>query len=175
MSAERRLLDLFAAAFSPTIIKKRGVNLANTNPEPIVDSPFSSWKADHVGLRSSDFDSAVSWYRQHFDFRLMSHWEIKGTHYGYLSPATDDASRIELIAGPEIHNRPNTDPSTGFGLAGWHHLCFRVTDVANSIGELRRRGVQIVMEPTEVKDANIKFALFSDPWGNVFEVVQALR
>jgi catechol 2,3-dioxygenase-like lactoylglutathione lyase family enzyme len=59
-------------------------------------------------------------------------------------------------------------------VAGWHHLCFKVCSVDQSVAALRSRGVRIVGEPRNVPALGLRFAFFCDPWGNLFELTEAL-
>ena len=146
------------------------------NFDKVTQGPFSSWKGDHICLRATNFDDAVAWYQAKLNFRLMSSWKIGEMSFGFLSPAADDATKMELIAGPSIEaGSGSSDPATSFKRSGWHHFCFRVDDVHKAIDELKRRGVNIVTEPRDVKEIASRFALFSDPWGNVMEVIQSIK
>ncbi|MBD8655982.1 VOC family protein [Oxalobacteraceae sp. CFBP 13730] len=138
-------------------------------------SPFTSWRGDHVGLRVPDFDTAVAWYRGTLDFRLIRTMVLGEKTLAFLAPASDDSFRIELIAGPGCAPRPAYDQLIDtHAVAGWHHLCLRVEDVDAAIGELRRRAVRIVSEPRDATGLALRFAFFSDPWGNLIELTQPL-
>ena len=130
-------------------------------------------------LPAANFHDAVAWYQGKLDFRLMSSWtigEIGEMSFGFLSLAADDAMKMESIAGPRIEARfGSSDPATSFKRSGWHNFCFRVDDVDEAIYELKRRGVNIVTESRDVNEIASRFALFSDPWGNVIEVIQSIE
>jgi len=53
-------------------------------------------------------------------------------------------------------------------------MCFRVDSVQDTVDELKRRGVTIISEPHDVAAMWLRHALFADPWGNLFEVIQSL-
>lgn len=138
-------------------------------------SPFASWKGDHVGIRVPDFDAAAAWYREALDFRVMHTMPLGEKTLAFLSPAADDGFRIEFIAGPGCSERPAFEQLTEtHGVGGWHHLCLSVDDVETSVAELKQRGVRIVSEPRDVPALKLKFAFFSDPWGNLFELTQPI-
>jgi catechol 2,3-dioxygenase-like lactoylglutathione lyase family enzyme len=95
--------------------------------------------------------------------------------FGYLSPATNQDFSFELLAGPGADSRPQFDDLNGsFKLSGWHHVCLRVESIRDTVDELKRRGVKIVGEPHDVAAMRSRLAFFADPWGNLFEVLQAL-
>ena len=143
----------------------------STNPT----SPFTSWRGDHVGLRVPDFDTAAAWYTGTLDFRLIRTMALGEKTLAFLAPASDESFCIELIAGPGCAPRAAFDQlSDTHAVAGWHHLCLRVDDVDAAIGELRRRDVRIVSEPRDAPGLALRFAFFSDPWGNLIELTQPL-
>lgn len=135
-------------------------------------SPFSSWWLNHTSLRVPDFDAAVRWYAQTLDFRLLHSWEYRdGITFGYLSPAVDNHVRIELMGGPGAAPKaPYSDLNNSLSLYGFHHVGFRVDDVDEAVRALKARGVTILSEPVDFQACNRRFAVFCDPWGNVFEV-----
>lgn len=137
--------------------------------------PFGSWKGQHAGIRVPDFEAAVAWYTEKLGFRLRQSSVADQTTLGFLSPVADDSFGLELLANPAGAERPAyADLSGSHNLMGWHHICFRADDVSVEIEELRRRGVAIVSEPFEVAALGICFAFFADPWGNLFELLQAV-
>jgi catechol 2,3-dioxygenase-like lactoylglutathione lyase family enzyme len=148
---------------------------ATTSPSLHTPSPFASWKIEHAGIRVPDFDAAVAWYTEKLDFRVTHNWLQGDKTFGFISPAADDRFSFELVAGPGAANRPAfSDLGTSLKLSGWHHRCFRVDSVHDTIAELKRRGVTIVSEPRDVVEIGRRFAFFTDPWGNLFEVIQAI-
>lgn len=151
------------------------MTISTTFAEINAASPFASWKGDHVGIRVPDFDTAASWYRETLDFRVTHTMPLGEKTLAFLSPPTDNSFRIEFIAGPGCIGRPSFDQlQDTHSIGGWHHLCLRAESVDASIFELRRRGVRIVSEPKDVPALGIRFAFFSDPWGNLFELSQPI-
>ncbi|WP_337182442.1 VOC family protein [Shinella sp.] len=145
------------------------------SPAPDVSSPFASMGGDHVGVRVADYDAAVAWYKEKLDFRLMGKTEASGVIWAFLAPPNDDRFMIELAAGPGAQDRATPKDLHGtLGLHGWHHLCFRVDSVDDTLEELRRRGVPTLAGPMEVAEINRRFAFFADPWGNVIELTQPI-
>jgi catechol 2,3-dioxygenase-like lactoylglutathione lyase family enzyme len=139
-------------------------------------SPFTSMKGDHVGVRVPDFDAAIAWYTEKLDFRVMHSWPYGDMKLAYVAPAVDDGFRIELLAGDGAADRPGyEDLGDSLTLSGWHHICIRVDSTDDTVEELRRRGVTIVTEPFDLPDISRRLAFFSDPWGNLFELTQAIN
>ena len=142
-----------------------------TNPS----SPFSSWRGDHVGIRVPDFDAAAAWYTGTLDFRIIRTMALGEKTLAFLAPACNDSFHIEFIAGPGCSPRPEYEQLIDtHQVAGWHHLCMRVDDVDAAIKELKRREVRIVSEPRDVPGLALRFAFFSDPWGNLIELAQTI-
>jgi catechol 2,3-dioxygenase-like lactoylglutathione lyase family enzyme len=138
-------------------------------------SPFASWKGDHVGIRVPDFDAAAAWYTSKLDFRLTHTMPLGEKTLAFLSPAADESFRIEFIAGPGCTARPDFEQLADTHVTGgWHHFCLRVDDVDAAIAELERRGVRIVSAARDVPGLGLRFAFFSDPWGNLIELTQPL-
>jgi catechol 2,3-dioxygenase-like lactoylglutathione lyase family enzyme len=146
-----------------------------TAPPANPSSPFASWKGDHAGLRVPDFEAAATWYRETLDFRVMQTMRLGEKTLAFLCPAQDESFRIEFVAGPGCVPRPAYEHLIDtHNVAGWHHICFKVDSVDRSIAVLRDRGVRIVSEPRDVPPLGLRFAFFSDPWGNLFELSEAL-
>jgi catechol 2,3-dioxygenase-like lactoylglutathione lyase family enzyme len=147
----------------------------STSPAAVPTSPFSSWKGDHAGIRVPDFDAAATWYRETLDFRVMQTMVLGEKTLAFLCPAVDETFRIEFIAGPGCTPRPKFEQlSDTHSVGGWHHICFKVDSVDQSIAELKSRSVRIVSEPRDAPSLGLRFAFFCDPWGNLFELSEAL-
>ena len=142
------------------------------SPTAKISSPFASWRVDHAGIRVPDFDEAVAWYTSTLDFRLLKSVSIGKLTFGFIAPAADDSFSFEILAGPGAAERPRyEDFHDSYKLSGWHHLGIRVEDVDAAVEELRRRCVKIVSEPYDVPVLGLRLAFFSDPWGNLLEVI----
>lgn len=151
------------------------MTMPNVFPSAKTSSPFTSMKGDHAGIRVPDFDAAVAWYTEKLDFRVMHTWPYGDMKLAYVAPPVDDGFRIELLAGAGATDRPGyTDLGDSLALSGWHHICIRVDSTDDTVEELRRRGVTIVTEPFDLPDISRRLAFFSDPWGNLFELTQAI-
>jgi len=146
-----------------------------TSPAADTSSPFASCKVEHMGIRVPDFDAAVAWYTEKLDFRLTHSLSLGDLTYTFISTAADESFSFELVAGPGAASRPPyQDLRASLKLSGWHHMCFRVDNVQDTVDELKRRGVTIISEPHDVAAMGLRLAFFADPWGNLFEVIQSL-
>ena len=66
------------------------------------------------------------------------------------------------------------DLHDSYNMSGWHHPGFSVDSVDTVIDELKRRDVTVASEPHDVPAMGLRVAFFADPWGNLFEVIQAI-
>jgi glyoxylase I family protein len=147
----------------------------NTQTTPHASSPLASLKINHAAIRVPDFGTAVAWYADKLDFRLKQSVSVAGLSFGFLYPAGDDSFHFELLAGPGAAERPTyKDLHDSYNMSGWHHPGFNVDSVDAVIGELKRRDVTIVNEPHDVPAMGLRVAFFTDPWGNLFEVIQSI-
>lgn len=151
--------------------------MSTSSPAIASSSPFANWRFEHAAIRVPDFEAAVAWYSDKLDFRLIKSSPLGDKLYGFLiAPAVDAAFIVELVAGPGADNRPAYDNlGSSLKLLGLHHLGFRVDSVDDAISELKRRHVSIVSEAHDVPNLSLRVAFFADPWGNLFEVIQAMK
>ena len=147
-----------------------------TPPAVASPNPFASWRFEHAAIRVPDFETAVAWYTEKLDFRLVKSSPLNDKTYGFLVGAADDSGfSIELIAGTGAESRPAyADLGSSLNLSGLHHLAFRVGSVDEIIAELQFRRVKIVSEAHDVPQLGLRVAFFADPWGNLFEVIQVM-
>ena len=134
-------------------------------------------KGHHVAVRVPSFEAAVAWYTQKLDFRVVHQWPYADQKLAHLAPANDNDFFIEILGDgnpPPVPKPVYTDLGDSLRLAGYHHFCINVDDMARSVAELRRRGVQIVTEPFELPVIGRKLAFIADPFGNLIELAQVL-
>lgn len=135
----------------------------------------SSWKANHAGVRVEDIDTAIAWYVETLDFRLVRRWSLGEKVFGWLSPTGSDNFIVELLGDFGTNHRfSKEDLGAGLTQSFRSHVGFQVESVDNTIAELRRRGVTIVGEPHNVEEVSRRVAFFVDPWGNLFEATETI-
>jgi catechol 2,3-dioxygenase-like lactoylglutathione lyase family enzyme len=113
----------------------------------------------HTGFTVSDIERSLTFYRDVLGLRLVKRqtgtapylatvtgFEGVRLEIALLQPA-DGGSMLELLQYVS-HPAPATDRATN--RPGNGHLCFKVDDVRGAGAELRRRGVTLVSEPTEI-------------------------
>jgi catechol 2,3-dioxygenase-like lactoylglutathione lyase family enzyme len=150
--------------------------MSTAAPSVDTSSPFASWKFEHAAIRVPNFDAAVAWYSEKLDFRLVKSSPLGDKVYGFMtSPAVEVSFMVEFITGSGAENRPTyEDLSSSLKLSGYHHVAFRVNSVDEAIAELKHRGVTIISEAHDVPKLNLRVGFFTDPWGNLFEVIHTM-
>src|SRR6185295_6150867 len=145
-------------------------------PNTNYSSPFASMKGNHVAVRVPNLYEAKTWYSEKLDFRVVHEWTFGELQLAYMAAPTDDTFFLELIGGGSpIPERPYEDLGDSLQAAGFHHLCYMVESVDETLIELKKRGVTIVNEAFELPDISRRLAFFADPWGNLLELAEVLR
>jgi catechol 2,3-dioxygenase-like lactoylglutathione lyase family enzyme len=140
--------------------------------------------AYHTGFTVSDIERSVAFYRDVLGMRLVRRqtgtapylakvtgFEGVRLEIALLQPA-DGGSMLELLQYVS-HPAPATDRATN--RPGNAHLCFKVDDLRTACAELRRQGVTLVSEPTEITagaHAGGWAVYFRDPDGFTLELYQ---
>ena len=140
-------------------------------------SPFADMKGHHVAVRTPDLASALAFYVEKLDFRVIAQWAYADEQLAYVAPATDDHFYVEILGGGEpvpTEVRPYTDLADSLKYRGYHHFCLNVSSVEETVAKLRARGVTIVTEPFVLPAISRKLAFFCDPFGNLIELAEVL-
>jgi catechol 2,3-dioxygenase-like lactoylglutathione lyase family enzyme len=142
----------------------------------------------HTALRVTDVDAAVAWYRDVLGLTVLSPpYRMEGEEItrdmGELVPApvvvkaaivgiADDDRVIEVIEYPEVDPGAPAAPSvTGLGFT---HVGLVCDDIVATRAALEADGVQfLVAGIAEV--AGLRTTWFTDPWSNVFILVEKVR
>ncbi|WP_428032542.1 VOC family protein [Ancylobacter sp.] len=146
-------------------------------PAANTSSPFADMRGHHVAVRTPGLETALRWYVEKLDFRVVARWDYADEKLAYLAPATDDRFYVEILGGGEPAPqdvRPYTDLGDSLTYAGYHHFCLNVASVDATVAALRARGVMIVTEPFELPAISRRLAFFADPFGNLIELAEIL-
>jgi catechol 2,3-dioxygenase-like lactoylglutathione lyase family enzyme len=113
----------------------------------------------HTGFTVSDIERSLTFYRDVLGLSLVKRqtgtapylatvtgFEGVRLEIALLQPA-DGGSMLELLQYVS-HPAPATDRATN--RPGNGHLCFKVDDVRGACAELKRRGVALISEATEI-------------------------
>jgi lactoylglutathione lyase len=124
-------------------------------------------KIDYAMVTVSDMDRAVKFYRDALGFTLRfqsegwTEFETGGTTlalHGGGKPASPDARNT--AEGP---------------VAGTIALGFSVSNLDETVGKLKSRGVRFVMEPTLRAEERIKLAVCIDPDGTALSIAEPIK
>ncbi|MDJ1502312.1 VOC family protein [Xanthocytophaga agilis] len=144
-------------------------------PPKNTQSVFANMRGAHVALRVPNYDKTKKWYMEKLDFRLLHEWPFGNLQLAYLAPANDDTFWIELLAGGNPEPKTSyRDLNESLHPAGYHHICMDVKSVDDTLAQLRNRGVTILGEAFDLPVIGKRLGFFSDLWGNVIELSEAL-
>lgn len=136
---------------------------------------LSTARVAHVALRIGDRDAGIAWYRDKLGMRVVRAFDLNGMTFTEMAMEGTDPFRLELVSGEGAEERPgNGDLYDSFRLHGWHHLGVWVDDVDQSVAELKARDIRVVLDPVDNNHWSVRVAFFTDPWGNVIELLQTL-
>jgi catechol 2,3-dioxygenase-like lactoylglutathione lyase family enzyme len=143
----------------------------------------------HTAVRVADVDAAVEWYRDVLGMTVLSPpYRMEGDaitrDMGELVPAPvvvkaaivgvdGESDRVlEVIEYPEVACAAPPEPSVT--QLGFTHVGLVCDDVVATRAELEARGVRfLVASVAEV--AGLVTTWFTDPWNNVFILVEKVR
>ncbi len=146
------------------------------NPPLNTASPLRSMKANHVAVRVPDLAQAIQWYADKLDFRFVHEWVFGDLKLAYLAAPNDDSFWLELIGGGAPDKKAAyADLGESLQPAGYHHLCFAVDSVDETLVELKQRNVRIVSEAFTLPSISRRLAFFADPWSNLIELAQVIE
>jgi glyoxylase I family protein len=140
-------------------------------------SPFSDMRGHHVAVRTTTLAEAKGFYVGKLDFRVIAEWAFADEQLAYLAPPTDDHFYIEVLGGGDklpTGVRTYADLGDSLKYGGYHHFCLTVSNVDETLAQLRARGVHIVAEPFILPAISRKLAFFADPFGNLIELAEVL-
>jgi methylmalonyl-CoA/ethylmalonyl-CoA epimerase len=104
----------------------------------------SEWILDHIAFACTDFEKAKALYTGLFSYVLDGEEVIRdqGLHVMFLRPSASNGPLIELL-------KP-LDESSGISSflskrgEGFHHICYRVNDLGESIELAKQHGLHIL-------------------------------
>lgn len=136
---------------------------------------LSKARVAHVALRIGDREAGIAWYRDKLGMRVVRAFDLNGMTFTEMAMAGTDPFRLELVSGEGAQKRPGTgDLYDSFRLNGWHHLGVWVDDVDEAVAELKARDITVVLDPVDNAHWSVRVAFFTDPWGNVIELLQSI-
>jgi catechol 2,3-dioxygenase-like lactoylglutathione lyase family enzyme len=144
------------------------------------EGPGAITHLDYATVMVKDQEAARRFYTEVLGFEVADDERV-GTNVRWLTVRPRGAqSKLVLYTDPEAHDHGAAEDdccgSGGCGCCGsmdyaWTGMVMATDDIEASFHDLRSRGVKFLQAP-EQKPWGVKDALFSDPDGNVFNLVQ---
>jgi methylmalonyl-CoA/ethylmalonyl-CoA epimerase len=128
-------------------------------------------KPHHCAMSVPDIERSIAWYREMLGFSLEKRGTLPaiGAEVAFLLKGE---FRIELfeVPGAEVLPASRRVPNQDLRTHGTKHIAFAVEDILATIDVLRRKGVAIAMEPTNIEGTRVAF--INDNNGNLIEFVE---
>ena len=104
-----------------------------------------SFKVDHIHLKAVDVEETAKWYVDKIGAKITFEGKFKGSKVYYFDISGFNFIVFGQLEGEEGDNAPN-QPSlrTRFGT---DHFGFAVDNMAETVADLRAKGVTILEEP----------------------------
>ena len=120
----------------------------------------------HVAIITSDYARSKIFYTETLGLRVIAETYREARQSHKLDLALPDDSQIELFSFPSPQPRPSRPEACGL-----RHLAFAVSDIAECVHELERKGVSV--EPLRVDElTGRRYTFFCDPDGLPLELYE---
>ncbi|MDP9380573.1 MAG: VOC family protein [Chloroflexota bacterium] len=119
----------------------------------------------HVAIFTRDLPRMEEFYTQTLGMPVTRRWDDVNIVFIDVG-----STQIELIGRESIEGEQHPRP-IGQGV-GINHLALRVGNTEEAFRELVEKGVSVLREPSDFQ--TVRIAFFTDPDGNVLELVQEL-
>ena len=119
----------------------------------------------HIAIQTHDVAALEAFYTKQLGFAVTKRWEAVGIVF-----VNAGSTQIELVPKDAAPGDPGPH-ELGQG-TGINHIAIHVASTDAAFAELKEQGVTILREPKDFQD--IRIAFFSDPDGNVLELVEEL-
>ena len=131
---------------------------------------------DHLGIITNDLQKSVEFYTDVLGFSISAKIEMDDAGFSAIF-VEKNGSKIELMGyRGEIPKRSEgIEIKLGGGSIPINdHITFTVDDIANTVAELKEKGVEFCLEPINL-EGGMKLASFKDPNGVLIELVEHPR
>lgn len=120
----------------------------------------------HIAVITRNMEEMERFYTQTLGLPVTKRWDDAGIIFVDVG-----STQIELIGRGTVEGE--TQPhAVGQGV-GINHIALQVIDTDAAFEELREKGVSVLREPSNFQ--TIRIAFFTDPDGNVLELVQDME
>jgi lactoylglutathione lyase len=118
----------------------------------------------HTCLNVVDLDKSIEFYRDRLGLKLTRRFAVKENNAEIAFLEDSDGGAIELT-----HWRDKKQLAEG---DNFDHVAFAVKDLEITMGELRKEGTTVAMEPFKLKGGAHQIAFIKDPDGNWLELIE---
>ena len=137
----------------------------------------------HIGVCVSDWERSLRFYRDVLGFTYLSELQVAGEPSSTLLQLANvelraiylerDGTRIELLHYPAPGHCGEARPRP-MNQLGLTHLSLRVDNLAATLADLEKAGVQILQRThIDIPDFGAAAIFITDPDGTLIELVQA--
>ena len=142
-----------------------------SNPDAL-----SQIRAEHVMISTDSYSDTIAWYTEKLGFSVKHEWtvpEFPGVKLAYIEL---NGFLIEIVETPEKFQEKKVPADLGAALGdrGFGHLAFLTADVDAVAAELVKRGVKLVVPPTNFPDSGRRLIFIQDNNGNYVEFLTPL-
>jgi lactoylglutathione lyase len=133
------------------------------------------FEIDHVAISVKDLTQTIAWYARLFGFQLAQTFERPdlGAKGAFLKLGGVSLEVFEFQNSDEVPDYRKGLPSD-LRVHGTKHFALRVKDVNESVEDLRKQGVEFVMEPV-IGGSGRRYVFFRDPDGILVELIEATQ
>jgi len=105
----------------------------------------TTYRYDHMHLRTRDVKKTAEYYRDVFDAKIVESIQSDGR------PRTDlDLNGLTIFIAP-VAPEATTPPAAAEPYIGLDHFGLRVDDMDEAVAELKRRGATFTLEPRTIR------------------------
>jgi len=123
---------------------------------------MASFKHDHTHLTSPDPEKTVEFYTEVMGAKVIGKQEALGSQMFEL-----DLGGIPV----RVSSKTGADEAWTGLRHGLHHLGLAVDNIEKTAAELKSKGAEFVVEPTQLRPG-LKFAFIKAPDGVLLEVIE---
>jgi methylmalonyl-CoA/ethylmalonyl-CoA epimerase len=134
---------------------------------------LNSLSPHHVALSVPNLEETIQWYQDKLGFTMTLRRELPqfSTRQAFLEL---NGFQIEVF---ERENSTRTQPSPvnvpdDLLTQGYKHIAFTVDDIDAIATELKRRNVEVALEPVTDEELGLTICFIKDSNGNLIELVQ---
>ncbi len=129
-------------------------------------------RVDHVAVRVSDLDAAISFYTEKLGMKLLSR-KIDKTHHEAYCFLQLEGANLELLQSLDDQDRPQPFSPPPICEPYCPHLAIATDDLDSLLTESKKDGIPVVKGPLEIPN-EVRWGYIHDPDNNIIEFVQWL-